>query len=471
MTPPPVRLALAGAAVVAALGIGYGMGRTSTSAPAVATPSAVPATATKAVAYYQDPSGKPDFSPVPKTDDQGRAYLPVYAEEQAETAATPPPAPKQGRILYYRNPMGLPDTSPVPKKDPMGMDYVPVREGDEDDDAGVRISPDKVQTLGVKTVPAEMRRLTHTVRAAGTVQVDERRQYLVTPKFEGYAETLRVNATGQTVRRGQPLMEVYSPDLVLAQEEYLAAVTGMRGLDARADADAREAAARLVQGALQRLRNWDIPAAELARLQTRGTPSRTLSLPSPASGVVLDKTVIAGQRFLPGEVLYKIADLADVWLIGDVHEQDLPFLHVGQTARATFSAMPGETFVGTVTFIYPTLTAETRTVKVRIELPNPDGRLKPALYGAVDIEAPATERATLAVPDSALLDSGTAKVVLVDRGGGRFAPRDVTTGARADGYVEILDGLSAGDVVVVSANFLIDAESNLRAALHSFHHP
>ena len=366
--------------------------------------------------------------------------------------------------------MGLPDTSPVPKKDPMGMDYVPVYEGDDDGGPTVKISVDKVQKLGVKTAPAEMRHLTHTVRAVGTVQVDERLLRLVTPKFEGYVEVLHVNTTGQSVRQGEPLMDIYSPDLVLAQEEYLAASKNLQTLDGAASGEARESARALVDGSLQRLRNWDIPAGELAKLKGRGVVSRTLALPSPANGVVLDKNVTSGQRFMPGEVLYRIADLSNVWLIGEVYEQELPYVRVGQTAKVTFNAMPGETFTGKLTFIYPTLSAETRTAKVRIELANPDMRLKPALYGSVDIATSAADHDALAVPDSALLDSGSRKVVLVERGEGRYEPREVTTGARADGYVEILDGLSAGETVVTSANFLIDAESNLRAALQSFHH-
>ncbi|PKU22673.1 efflux RND transporter periplasmic adaptor subunit [Telmatospirillum siberiense] len=490
-------IAIAGVAVIAALGGGYWLGRSqivplpssaggehsaaaghSSGEPEARSGQAHPhpqgETKSKTVLYYKDPMGKADFSPEPKKDATGMDYLPVYAEEEAAAApaavALPAPVQGKGKILFYRNPMGLPDTSPVPKKDPMGMDYVPVFEGDDDGGPIVKISVDKVQKLGVRTAAVERRQLTHTVRAVGTVQVDERLLRLVTPKFEGYVEALHVNTTGQLVRRGEPLMEIYSPDLVLAQEEYLAAAKSLESLDADASTEARASARLLVDGALQRLRNWDIPSGELARLKGRGIVSRTLALPSPADGVVLEKNVISGQRFMPGEVLYRIADLSNVWLIGEVYEQELSYIRVGQTARVTFNGMPGETFTGKLTFIYPTLSAETRTVKVRIELPNPGLRLKPALYGSVDIATAAADHAALAVPDSALLDSGTRKVVLVERGEGRYEPREVTTGARADGYVEIVDGLAAGETVVTSANFLIDAESNLRAALQSFHH-
>lgn len=478
---------IAAVAVVAAVAGGYWLGRQQASvptpqaaSPAPASPPAPVAEAGRAVLYYKDPTGKSDFSPEPRKDAQGRDYLPVYADEepaavqpvQAAASAAAPVRPAQGRgkILYYRNPMGLPDTSPVPKKDPMGMDYVPVYEGDDDGGPTVRISLDKVQKLGVRTAPAELRPMTHTVRTVGTVAVDEQLEYLVAPKFEGYVDTLHVDTTGQAVRRGQSLMEIYSPDLVLAQEEYLAAWKAMGELDAQASDEARDAARRLVDGALRRLRNWDIPAGEVARLEKRGDVSRTLSLPSPASGVVLEKKVVAGQRFMPGEVLYRLADLSTVWVIADVAEQEMSFVHPGQDTRVTFNALPGQTFAGKVTFIYPTLSAETRTARVRIELPNGDGRLKPSLYGSVEIGARPGEKPVLAVPDSALLDSGTRKVVLLEKGEGRFEPREVKTGLRSDGYVEITDGLSAGEAVVVSANFLIDAESNLRAALQGFQH-
>jgi Cu(I)/Ag(I) efflux system membrane fusion protein len=226
----------------------------------------------------------------------------------------------------------------------------------------------------------------------------------------------------------------------------------------------------LADGALARLRNWDIPEGQLRRLKQQGVVSRTLALVAPTSGVVLEKNVVAGQRFMPGEMLFRLADLSSVWVIADVFEQDMAYIRPGQDVTVAFSAFPGRTFSGKLTFIYPTLTAETRTAKVRIELANADQRLKPSLYGTVDIATAATDHPVTAVPESALLDSGTRKVVLVEKGEGRYEPREVKTGARADGYVEIQDGLSAGETVVVGANFLIDAESNLRAALQSVQH-
>ncbi|HXP96918.1 MAG TPA: efflux RND transporter periplasmic adaptor subunit, partial [Telmatospirillum sp.] len=387
---------VAGLAVAVGLGGGYWLGRAVPShdappaAPAAAIPAQDMAKSDGSILYYKDPTGKADFSPEPKKDAAGRDYVAVYAGEEpqaASVAASPlpvAPVPSQGKrkILYYRNPMGLPDTSPVPKKDAMGMDYVPAYEGD-DSGSTVKISPDRIQTLGVRTEAALLRKLTHTVRAVGTVQVDERLVALVSPKFEGYIETLHVDTTGQAVRRGEPLMEIYSPDLVLAQQEYLAAWKGLQSLASDASSEARDSAAMLAEGALQRLRNWDITDAQVQKLKRGGLTSRTLTFVSPANGVVLEKNAIRGQRFMPGDMLYRIADLSNVWVIADVFEQELASVHLGQEASVTFGALPGQTFSGHVTFIYPTLSAETRTVKIRIELPNQERRLKPALYGTV----------------------------------------------------------------------------------------
>jgi len=417
------------------------------------------------ILFYQNPNGTADYSPVPKQDGTGRDYTPVYAEPEPVPVASKPAG--QGKILYYRNPMGLADTSPVPKKDGMGMDYVPVYEGD-DDGSTLKVSVDKVQKLGVRTEAARLTTLSRSIRAVGSVQVDERNLHIVTAKFEGYIERLNVNQTGQPVRRGQSLMEVYSPDLVLAEQEFLLAAKGAASLE-NASPEARDSAKSLAEGALTRLRNWDVSNAQIERLRQGGQISRTLSLAAPVSGIVLEKRAVQGMRFMPGEMLYQIADLSTVWVVAEVFEQDLAQVSLGQTAKVSFNALPGRVFVGKVTFLYPTVTPETRTAKVRIELPNHDGHLKPALYGAVELASPVGDRPVLTVPDSAVLDSGTKQAVLVERGEGRYEPREVTVGARAGGLIEIQQGVSEGEKVVVRANFLIDAESNLRAALQSFH--
>jgi len=366
-------------------------------------------------------------------------------------------------ILYYRHPMGLPDTSPVPKKDPMGMDYLPVYAGEEASGASVRIEPEKLQKLGVRTATAAPRALTQTLRIVGTLQPDERRQSTISPKFEGWITQLFVSTTGAPVRRGQPLLEVYSPDLVSAQQDYRVAAEALRALG-DGDPAARESMRGLVRSSLERLANWDIAEADLAGLRAGDAPRRSVVLRAPRDGVVTEKTARIGLRFMPGDPLYQVTDLSAVWLIGSVFEQELALVQVGAHVTATVVAYPGKTFQGTVTFIAPVLQPETRTAQVRVELSNPERLLKPAMYGSVEIAAGApTPR--LAVPDSAILDTGTRQLVLIDQGGGQFEPRSVQLGIHADGYTEVLGGISDGERVVVDGNFLIDSESNLRAAI------
>ncbi len=385
-------------------------------------------------------------------------------------AANADPMPDKGgkKILYYRNPMGLPDISPVPKKDSMGMDYIPVYEGEEQDTGGVKISPEKVQKLGVRTARVERRALDAVVRATGRIEVDERRVFAITPKFEGYIERLYVNATGQFVAAGEKLFDAYSPELLAAQREYAVAAQGLAQVK---DADPQTVAGmkRLADSALARLRNWDVSEEEIAQLAAGGEPRRNLSFRAPVTGFVLEKKAVQGMRFMPGEMLYQIADLSNAWLIADVFEQDIGRVRVGQRAGARLEAYPGQRFEGRVTYLYPTLKPETRSAQVRIELANPGGRLKPAMYGQVEIAAGGDT--VLAVPNSAVIDSGSRRVVLVDRGDGRFEPREVRLGSRGDEYVAVLDGVKEGESVVVAANFLIDAESNLKAALGSMTAP
>jgi len=408
------------------------------------------------VLYYRNPMGLSDTSPVPKKDPMGMDYVPVYADE------APASARGERKILYYRNPMGLPDTSPVPKKDSMGMDYVAVYEGEESGDT-VIIGPEKVQQLGVLTAPVERRMLTRTVRAVGTIEVDERGQYTLAPRFAGWIEKLHVNTTGEPIRQGQPLLEVYSPELVSAQQEFLIANAGRQSL-AGGSAVARQGLASLSESALERLRNWNIGEAQLERLRHTGKALRTLTITAPVDGVVLEKPSVEGMRFQAGDALYRIADLDTVWLVAEVFEQDLALVRPGQEAQITLDAYPDRSFRGKVTFVYPDLSSQTRTAKVRIELPNPDGLLKPAMFGTAQLAA-VEQAPVLAVPDSAVIDSGTRRVALVALGEGRFEPRELRIGRRAGGFLEVLKGLGEGESVVTRANFLIDAESNLKAAL------
>ena len=398
----------------------------------------------------------------------GRLGMPT-AQKEAAAPTAQSTAAKSGerKLLYYRNPMGLPDTSPVPKKDPMGMDYIPVYEGEDQGTPGtVKISADRIQMLGVRTEPVGKRSLARSVRAVGTIEIDERGQHTVSPKFEGWIEKLHVNTTGQPVARGQPLAEVYSPELVSAQREYLLAYKATKSLGG-AGPDAQSGMQQLAAAALDRLRNWDISEQQLQRLRESGEPRRTLTMIAPASGVIVKDPPVAGMRFMPGEPLFRIADLSRVWLIADVFEQDLSLVRIGTRANLTVGAVADKSFPGQVTFIYPTLNSETRTARVRIELANPQGQLKPGMYGTVLIDA-GPKREVLTVPDSAVIDSGTRQVMLVALGEGRFEPRDVKLGSRGEGFVEVLSGVKEGESVVTRANFLIDSESNLKAALSGF---
>lgn len=384
----------------------------------------------------------------------------------SSTAAAPA---KTRKLLYYRNPMGLADTSPTPKKDPMGMDYIAVYEGEDegaDKQAGtnqIRISTEKIQKLGVRVESASLRALGKTVRAAGRVEPDERRVYAISPKFEGYVERLHVNVTGQPVAKGQPLFEVYSPELVSAQREYIIAAQGVQAMN-NAGGEAQAGMKQLAESSLARLRNWDLSPGQIATLVKTGQSTRTITFRSPVSGIVTEKKALQGMRFMPGESLYQVTDLSSVWVLADVFEQDIGLVKTGSMASVKINAYPDKSFSGKITYIYPTLKPETRTVPVRIELANPGQLLKPAMFAQVELQVGA-RLPVLTIPDSAVIDSGTRHVVLVQLQEGRFEPREVKLGAHTDNYVEVRDGIKEGEQVVVAANFLIDAESNLKAAI------
>ena len=407
--------------------------------------------------------------------------LPGMNSAEAAAAAETPATASEGavkkvrKLLYYRNPMGLADTSPTPKKDPMGMDYIPVYEGGDDEGSEpasgnqVKISTDKIQKLGVRTELAQLRALDKMVGASGRIEPDERRIYAVSPKFEGYVERLHVNVTGQSVGKGQALFEVYSPELVSAQREYAIAAQGVESLSA-AGGPAQESMRQLAEASLLRLRNWDISEAQVKALAKSGETKRTLTFRSPVSGIITEKKALQGMRFMPGEVLYQVSDLSSVWVIADVFEQDIGAVKLGAEAKVRINAYPDKSFAGKVSYVSPTLNAATRTVPVRVELPNPGLLLKPGMFAQVDMPV-SGKGSVLTVPNSAVIDSGTRQVVLVQLTAGRFEPREVKLGNRSSTYVEVISGIKDGEAVVVAANFLIDAESNLKAAIGGFGEP
>jgi len=426
---------------------------------------AAPPAAQRTVLYWRHPDGAPDYAPEPKKTEDGRDYLPVYEDEEptlpGEKAREKEAVAKTDKkILYYRNPMGLPDTSPVPKKDWMGMDYIPVYEGEEEGgDSSVQISLDRVQRSGVRTEPAEMRRVARPVRASGVARFDERTLHSVTLRADGFIEKLYVEETGAHIEAGQPLFRVYSPAMVNAQVDYRIA---------KADRTARTAAPHGLFGAEQRLRNLEVPEAVIEKMRATGEPVMAIDWPAPATGFVMSKNAVEGQMVRMGEEIFRIASLEKIWVIAEVAERDLGLVALGQPATVRFKAFPSEPYSGRVTFILHELDPATRTGKVRIEIDNPGHRIKHEMYADVDVDAGTGTEPRIAVPNSAVIDSGDRQVVIVARGEGRFEPRQVELGKRGDDYTEVLEGIAKGDEVVVAANFLIDAESNLKAALSTF---
>ena len=445
---------------------GYRWAGRSADADDTAVSAAISTATERSILYYRDPSGTPLWSAVPKRDQRGRDYLPVYDDQEPSFDPDPPKqriAKGPRKILYYRNPMGLPDTSSAPKKDSMGMDYIPVFADEEADDGKtIKVSLDRVQRSGVRTERVESRVLMQPVRAVGAVAIDESKLTVVTLRTDGYIENLFVNTTGQAVQAGDVLFRVYSPDIQKAQVDLLVAVSAMQRGIGGTDAE------RTLNGAMQRLRNLGIPETRIDEVRRTGVNPRTIDWPAPANGVVISKRIINGQRVVAGDELYRIADLSTVWVIADVAEADLATIKPGTKAQVTFRSYPTQPVEGQVTLIYPEVKSETRTARVRIEIPNPGGRLKADMYADVLFRTGADEGPVVTVPNSAVVDSGSQQIVLVARGEGRFEPRTIKLGRRSDKYREVLDGLRDGEEVVTTATFLIDAESNMRAALKTF---
>jgi Cu(I)/Ag(I) efflux system membrane fusion protein len=429
----------------------------------------------RSVLYWRDPYGKPAYSATAVKSADGHEFIPVYDDEEPplpgeRASAAPPNADVKGiggekKILFYRNPMGLPDTSPVPKKDSMGMDYIPVFDG-ENDDSSIKMSPGKIQRTGVRSSQVDKLVLTRMVRAPGVIALDERRVSVIALRFDAYLEKVADVTTGSHVQKGESLMTLYAPDLlangarlVIEQE------TGWRPVDPSKRTAGSETQLRApVVGARRQLENMDVPKEiidDIAR--TRAVPD-TIVWRVPRDGIIIERSAVEGMRAQAGEVLFRMADLSLVWAVAEVPEAAVGTLKQGQAVTVRARAFPGRTFQGNVAVIYPQLNKSTRTASVRIEIPNRELALLPDMYVDVEIVT-GSDREVVAVPNSAVIDSGTRQVVILDQGDGRFEPRDVKVGQRGDGFSEILDGVTVGDKVVTAANFLLDAESNLRAAL------
>ena len=385
----------------------------------------------------------------------------------APAEAAPPAGKPEHKIVLYRSPMGTGETSQVPRKDGMGMDFVPVYADEATGEgkgvaavqglAAVKIDAQRQQLIGLRTAPVTRGPISGDWRTVGRVAVDETRVRKINVKVDGFVEKLFVDYTGKLVHRGDPLFSLYSPELFSAEQEYQLA------LRTRQQLGASPAGEDLVASARRRLELWDIPRPEIEALEQTQTAHRTLTLTSPISGVVTAKSIVQGSRLTAGETPFEITDLSEVWVLADAHETDLPRVRLGTPVTLTLEAVPNRTFTGKASFIEPVLDPKTRTVKVRLAFANPRGELRPEMFGEVVFHS--RPHQGLRVPVDSVIDSGDRKVVFVAVGDGRFEPRAVQAGDMAGELIEVTAGLAAGEQVVVGASFLVDSESQLKAAL------
>ncbi|MCC6501544.1 MAG: efflux RND transporter periplasmic adaptor subunit [Deltaproteobacteria bacterium] len=403
----------------------------------------------------------------------------IGSKEPVEKAAEK----TERKVLFYRNPMDPEVTSPSPMKDQMGMDYVPVYEDEAaplDKPGTVRITPERIQKIGVRSEPVERRDIRRAIRTVGRVEPVEEMAHVITTKVPGWIEKLYVSRTDAMVGKGEKLFELYSPELVSAQEEYLLAFENNEKVKDSPFAEAREGGRALLDASRQKLKYLDISGDQIERLKKQEAVSRTLAIRSPATGSVTEKMAVEGQKIEAGEPLFRIIDHSKVWVYGEVYEYEMPYVKIGQKATLTPSYSPSKARTAPVEHIYTHLgsirysseeaTAESRTAKVRFSLDNRDHGLKLGMYLNIEIDVIAA-RSALAVPDSAVIDTGTRKMVIIDRQDGTFEPREIKTGSKGEGVWEVTEGLDEGDMVVTSASFLIDSESNLKAATSSMGTP
>ena len=341
-------------------------------------------------------------------------------------------------------------------------------EADSEDVPIVEVSPEKQKLIGLRTVEVKERQMQKTIRTVGRVEYDERRLMEVNNKFEGWIEKLHVDYTGRRVNRGDALAELYSPELVATQQEFINVLKWSQAVEKKPEsADTgnnirtmlSKDAELIVDAARQRLRFWDISEQQIGEIKNTGTPFRTLTVYSPADGFVIEKAALQGMKAMPGQRLFVIADISTLWVIADIYEYELSFIREGQAAKITMSYFPGREFTSSIDYIYPSLTDRARTASVRFQMPNPGLKLKPGMFANIEIRTGSGSR--LAVPDDAVIDTGARTVVYVDRGGGEFEPREVKLGLRAGGFREVLAGLKAGERVAGSAVFLVDSEAQL----------
>lgn len=377
--------------------------------------------------------------------------------------------PQTGKkIKYWAAPMDPTYIRNEPGKSPMGMDLVPVYEeegGEKEPTSTIRIDPVTVQNMGIRTVAVMRKPITKTIRTFGNITYDETRRVSVNTKINGWIERLHVNFEGEQIKRGQPLFDIYSPEMVTAQEEYLLALKQKRNLESSPFERVRDSAERLLAASRKRLQYWDMSALQISRLETTGTVRKAITVFSPAAGVVIKKNALEGQYVKVGENLYEIADLSTVWVDVDIYEYELPYVSKGMPARMELTYIPGKRFQGEVLYIYPYLSRETRTARLRLAFPNPDLQLKPDMYANIRLEAE-LPGPNIVIPQETVIDTGVRQVVFVSRGKGRFEPRQVKIGVEVNGHqYQVLKGLTEGEEIVLSAQFMLDSESRLREAV------
>jgi Cu(I)/Ag(I) efflux system membrane fusion protein len=343
----------------------------------------------------------------------------------------------------------------------------PPAKGEPEEAPTVEIPLDKQQLIGLKTAVVAFKPLHRTIRTVGRIEYNEQKFATVNAKFEGWIEKLHVDYTGKYVKKGEPLAEIYSPELLATQQEFLNLLKWSRpGTDAKEQSVGRlleKDTAMTIESARQRLRLWDISDEQIKSIEETGKTVRTLTIYSPVDGYVVQKMALQGMRFMAGEKLFDIADLSTVWVISDIYEYEISFVKPGQKARISLSYFPGKEFISSVEYVYPNLAVDTRTAKVRFVIPNPGGLLKPQMFTNVEITVDLGKR--LAIPEDAIIDTGTRQIVYVDKGEGNFEPREVTVGLRADGMVEVIKGLKPKEKVATAANFLIDSEARLKGVV------
>ncbi len=407
--------------------------------------------------FYRNPMNPSVTSPVPAKDSMGMDYVPVYAEEDTK--------PAEREILFYRNPMNPSVTSPVPVKDSMGMDYVPVYADDESSEVvgTVKIDPVIVQNIGVRTAKAQQTAISRTIRAVGRVDFDEERMARLHPKIEGWIEDIRVDKTGQNVADDEVLLSIYSPKLVSAQQEYLLALNNLKALEKSPFEEIKQGARDLARNSRERLLLLDVPEHQIRELEQTRKIKKSLHIHSPVAGTVIRIGSRQGQYVTPKTELYMMVDLSQVWVYADVYEYELPWVKIGDEVEMTLASVPGKTFSGSLEYIYPYAESKTRTTKVRLVFDNRELLLRPDMFAEVSIKSDKQNNAVV-IPAEAVIRSGGRPQVFVVRAPGKFEPRFVKLGVESSGEVAVLDGISAGEEVVTSAQFLVDSESKLREA-------